>query len=89
MSVTKSESECTASATIAALCPTMPATNLKASSSTFTAPPHSVTLYISLFLMGEESFDNSLYGISCPAQEVEESPFAWQMASTDGKEGRF
>ena len=50
MSVTKSESEWTASATIAALCPKMPATNLNATSKAFITPPHSVTRQISLLL---------------------------------------
>ena len=42
-SVMKSESECTASAIMAALPPTMPATNLNTSSKKFTTLPHSVT----------------------------------------------
>ena len=47
-SVTKSESEWTASAIMAALLPKMPAVNLQMSSTTFTMLPISVTLYISL-----------------------------------------
>ena len=50
ISVKKSDSEWTASAIIAALCPRIPATNLNTSSTMFTMPPNSVTLYISLFL---------------------------------------
>ena len=46
MSVTKSDSECTASAIIAALCPSTAATNLNAISATLPALPTSVTLYI-------------------------------------------
>ena len=51
MSVTKSESECAASAIIAELCPTMPATNLNSSSIALIIPPTRVTLYISFSLV--------------------------------------
>ena len=44
MSVMKSDREWTASATMAALCPARPATNLKATSSAFPTLPASVTL---------------------------------------------
>ena len=44
MSVRKSESECTASAIIAALFPSMPAMNLNVVNATFPADPTNVTL---------------------------------------------
>ena len=51
MSVRKSESECTASAIIAELLPTMPAINLNANKSALQILPQIVTRYISCSLV--------------------------------------
>jgi hypothetical protein len=56
MSVAKSERECTASAVIAALCPSIPATNLKAVRTAFTHNPTQETFRAFFSLDPKELF---------------------------------